>query len=530
MTRRLVPVVLAVAAAVAASATQVAKVTPADPCSGASITDIRNGIPVCIHASEHPPPGVDLTHRPSDDELRERRFGKSKKAPDVAGTDTGTGFSAAGSSVACVGDGLEGDRVQAIYARASDVPDRYASVVGLIRQYAADADYQINMSAGASGAGRRVRFVTQSCALAVENVTLTSTGDDSFSATRTQLQSKGFNRSDRKYLVWVDASVGICGLGELYADDRATSDNANNGGPSYARVDAPCWGYAEAHELLHTLGAVQDSAPNSTGAGHCFDENDTMCYTDTSGVQMTNACTSMPSWQVDCKLDDYFNAADSPAGYLATHWNVADSGFLEGAPPPPAPPSISVTAPTKFYAGNAITVAATVSVPAGRTYTVSWSSSRTDCKFTRSTGLSNTYYCPVTSAGGGQVTARVTDSLGMTSNASKSYQLVTPSRRRATVASLSISRKTIRRGQSATLTGKLVDKLTGKRIIGMKVTIYYRKAGSSTWRVAATRTTGSSGTFTFKVKPSRSTYYMFTSWYTRTWASDQSNTRKIGVV
>ncbi len=530
MTRRVVPIAIALAAALASSMTQAGKVTRSDPCSGALLTDIRNGIPVCIHASEGPPPGVDVNRRPTDDELRERRFGKSKKAPDVAGTDQGTGFSAAGTSVACIGDGVEGDRVQAIYARASDVPDRFASVAGLIRQYAADADYQINVSAGASGAGRRVRFTTQSCALSVASVTLTSTGDDSFSATRAQLQAKGFNRADRKYLVWVDASVGICGLGELYADDRASADNANNGGPSYARVDAPCWGYAEAHELLHTLGAVQDSAPNSTGAGHCFDENDTMCYTDTSGASMTNACTSMPSWQVDCRLDDYFNAAPEPAGYLASHWNVADSSFLEGAPPPPAPPSISVSAPASFYAGNAITVTASVSVPAGRTYSISWSSSRTDCKFTRTSGASNTYYCPVTSAGGGQVTARVTDSLGMTSSISKSYRLITPSRPRATVASLSASKRTISRGSAATLTGKLVDKLTGKRIIGMKVTIYYRKAGTSTWRIAASKRTGASGTFTLRVSPSRSTYYMFVSWSTSTWASDQSNSRKIGVV
>ena len=532
MRRRTFAIVVAVAASLAISAIDVgrATTTAGDPCGGAIVTDVRSGIPVCIHASERPPPGVDLGRRPTDDELRERRFGRSKRPPEIAGTDPGSTFGAAGTSVACVGDGTDGDRVQAIYARASNVPDRFATVAGLIRQYAADADYQINVSAGASGTGRRVRFTTNSCALSIAAVTLSTTGDDTFSAMRSQLVAQGFNRSDRKYLVWMDASVGICGLGELYGDDRPTADNANNSGPSYARVDAPCWGYAEAHELLHTLGAVQDSAPNSTGAGHCIDENDTMCYSDTSGAGMTNACTSLPSWQVDCGLDDYFNASPAPTAYLASHWNVAASGFLEGAPAPPPPPTISVAVPASFYAGNAVTVTAAASVPPGRTFTITWSSSRTDCKFTASSGATNTFYCPVTSAGGGQVTARVTDSLGLTNTASKSYQLVKPSKRRVTVAGLSRSKKTIAKGKTAVLTGKLVDKLTGKRVIGMRVSVYYRKAGTTTWKVAATRTTGASGTFTVKVKPKVSTYYKFVSWYTSTWASDTSSSRKIGVV
>ena len=506
------------------------KIPAAADCDGAVITDVRDGVLVCIHASERPPPGVDLDHRPDLDELRQRRYGPKEKPPSVAGTDQGTAYSAAGTSVACIGDGTTGNRVQAIYARAADVPDRYGSVVGLIRQYAADADYQVNVSAGQSGVGRRVRYVTASCSLSVASVVLSSAGDDSFTAMRSELRAKGFNRSDRKYLVWADASVGICGLGELYNDDRPTPDNYNNGGPAYARVDAPCWGYAEAHELLHTLGAVQSSAPNSTSAGHCVDENDTMCYVDTSGTSMLSSCPGFPSWQVDCSLDDYFNADADPSGYLSTHWNVADSSFLEGAPAPPAPPSIAASVPGTFYAGNGVRVTAAVTVPAGRTFTVSWSSSRTDCKFFAATGVANTFYCPVTSAGSGQVTARVTDSLGMSSSATRNFKLTIPSRRRATIASLGRSPRTIRRGQAARLNGRLVDANTGKAVIGMRVSVYYRKAGTTTWRLAATKTTGKDGALTMSVEPSRSTYYRIVSWYTKTWASDQSPSRKVGVI
>ncbi|MEX2554486.1 MAG: hypothetical protein WEB06_02515 [Actinomycetota bacterium] len=519
------------AAVIAFGSASLASKAPATgtSCDGAFVTDIRGGVPVCVHASERPPAGVDLRRRPTIDELRERRYGKSKRAPEVEATESGQSFSTAANSVACVGDGSAGNRVQAIYARASNVPDRFSSVVGLIRQYAADADYQINLSAGQSGEGRRVRFVTESCVLSVASVTLSAAGDDSFSATRSEMVAKGFNRSDRKYLIWMDASVGICGLGELYGDDRATDDNYNNGGPSYARVDAPCWAYAEAHELLHTLGAVQGSAPNSSGAGHCIDENDTMCYTDSSGSAMTSSCPSLPSWQVDCSLDDYFNASSSATGYLATHWNVARSSFLEGAPPPPPPPAISVVAPAAFYAGNAVAVSASVVIPAGRTYSIAWSSSRTDCKFFVGSGATNTFYCPATSAGAGQVTAVVTDSLGMSSSASRTYKLLIPSKRRTTVATVGLSKKTISKGKSAKLTGKLVAKSNGKAIIGMKVSVYYRRAGSSVWKVAATRTTGKTGKFTLTVKPSKTTYYMLVSWYTKTWKSDQSSAKKLAV-
>ena len=34
------------------------------------------------------------------------------------------------------------------------------------------------------------------------------------------------------------------------------------------------------HEVSHTLGAVQMSSPNSSGAGHCNDQYDVMCYDD----------------------------------------------------------------------------------------------------------------------------------------------------------------------------------------------------------------------------------------------------------
>src|SRR5262249_7888196 len=101
--------------------------------------------------------------------------------------------------------------------------------------------------------------------------------------------------------------------------------------------------------------AVADDAPNSTRAGHCTDDYDTMCYKDSSGIAPHLACPD-PGHEglLDCNHDDYFSLNPAPGTYLATHWNTADSSFLIAGstpprrlrahhpphppPPPPAPP------------------------------------------------------------------------------------------------------------------------------------------------------------------------------------------------
>ena len=71
-----------------------------------------------------------------------------------------------------------------------------------------------------------VRFVTTAnCQLSVLNVTARA---DSVDNTFRDLESQGFTRSDRKYLVWMDANE-ICGIGESYDDPSARIANENNG-------------------------------------------------------------------------------------------------------------------------------------------------------------------------------------------------------------------------------------------------------------------------------------------------------------
>lgn len=314
----------------------------------------------CTHGPDPAPPGVDVTrHRPTD-EL-------------VAATNQGS-VAASGSTVPCYGDGTSGKRVQAVYAYADDVPDRSATVVDLIAGWAGTVDGIFKDSAAKTGGIRHVRWVTGTgCRMSVIVVRLAASGDDTFSSTVSELQAAGLNRTDRKYLVWVDANI-YCGISQFRSDDSPGTANANEGGPSYARTDTGCWGFqnsVEAHELMHMLGGVQHSAPHSTGAGHCTDEQDRMCYTDSQSTVVTYPCAWQHERLFDCGDDDYFHTSPPSGSYLASRWNSATSSFLERAEPSgttdPVPPPSTTSTSTTTWSGstNGKTTSASYAVSTG---------------------------------------------------------------------------------------------------------------------------------------------------------------------
>jgi len=280
-----------------------------------------HGRPACTHG----PDGLPVFYAASGS--TRGGGGKKSPAPSPSPTPTSTAPTAptAPSGARC---GTDGPRVQAVYVHAADVADRYASLLPSLDQWTANVDSVYATSAAETGGVRHVRFVTDAnCVPVVADVTVSSTGDDNLSNTITELQAQGFNRTDRKYLLWVDAGV-YCGIATVESDDSAAATNRNNSGPSYGRVDSGCWGGdTEAHELEHNLGGVQMSAPHSDGGWHCTDEYDRMCY-ETSGHTMTYPCALEHDHVFDCGHDDYFSTAPDPNGYLASHWNSANSVFL----------------------------------------------------------------------------------------------------------------------------------------------------------------------------------------------------------
>jgi hypothetical protein len=208
-------------------------------------------------------------------------------------------------------------------------------------------------SAAETGGSRHFRFVTDaSCQIDIEDVTLPQADAARFDAMIAALSSRGFSRSDRFYLSFVDSTAfGYCGIATYWGDDRPDTSNYNNSGPAYSRVDAGCWDPGVvAHELLHNLGGVQRSAPHSTAHGHCIDEWDVMCYADANGVTMEYVCSAPAHDDLyDCNHDDYFHTGPPSGSYLAPHWNTANSRFLieggGGIGVDIVPPAVAISRP-----------------------------------------------------------------------------------------------------------------------------------------------------------------------------------------
>ncbi len=193
--------------------------------------------------------------------------------------------------VACTGDGRTGKRVQLLYLYEFGQPSRFAEYLGSFRSWAASVDAIFDASAAETRGSRHVRFVTTAqCAVDVAEVQLPAGALATFEASITALRTLGYNRTDRKYLLFADANR-YCAIGTVIPDNRRGSGNRNNAGPSYGRVDAGCWGAAmAAHELTHTLGGVLYDSPNSSQAGHCTDDFDLMCWRDSTRTTLKVAC------------------------------------------------------------------------------------------------------------------------------------------------------------------------------------------------------------------------------------------------
>lgn len=243
---------------------------------------------------------------------------------------------AAAPPVTCDGNGTSGKRVEVLYVVASNKTNRYATVVDSIRQWMADADTKVHESGLVTGESRRIRFVHDaSCQVVVRNVTVSSAAANDFSTLIDELIGLGYDSNDRKYLSMMDANV-YCGIGELWPDDSKGGGNFSNGFLStFSRVDVPCWATGSLgdstalHEISHNLGAVQESAPNDSGGGHCIDEWDLMCYSDEPNYpSMVYKCPSEFEALLDCENNDYFHTSPPTNNYLYSHWNLADSEFL----------------------------------------------------------------------------------------------------------------------------------------------------------------------------------------------------------
>lgn len=535
--RRLLPLVvsavlLAAACAVVGLGVRGVQVAGPSACPSGEWLRLPDAPPACVHG-DVPPPGVDVTaHVPTD--VLAAREGAGERAHEVAedlGVPTTAEAAVSSPEVACEGDGSAGYRTQAMYVVESDDPNRYADLAASIQVWAAGVDDVVNRSAALSGGVRRVRYVTEpgtvegTCVPRVLNVTVPPGSLSSFGSAISAVQAQGHTAPARKYLMWTDASV-LCGVASIYFGDREDQSNPNNGAyPQYARVDSGCWGLGslagqhsvEAHELVHTLGAVSGSAPNASAAGHCTDEHDTMCYADGAGVTMRYVCPPASGYLLDCGGDDYFSTFPDPGSWLDGHWNSADSRFLvgggdgTGGGATGTPTVLGATLAVNNPAVPGLPTQATVTpaLPSGRSLaSVAWKAARRDCTFASPTAVSTEVTCSAASATATKVTVTVTDSAGSTRSVTVPLTFARPTTTRPVTLDLATAGQPVAdfptasvcAGAPAVVVGTVVDTATSRPVTGLKVAFRKTTATGATSSVGTVATTheGAVGRLTTK--------------------------------
>ncbi len=234
--------------------------------------------------------------------------------------------------------------VKVLYLYQSGTPNRLEERMPTIREAVALADLIYERSAARTGGIRHVRWkMTSSCKLAVVPVAMNLRLP--MNSARDYLVKKGLLKLTEKGLAFREGTSVVSGLGQHAVDSRPSSANRNNRGGTLAWVYldfyADLWGdevtsqarmflvrgHTAAHELAHTLGAVQPDAPHGHGA-HCWDDYDVMCQEEPGGKKLREVCPATILLLFDCKNDDYFHTSPKPGSYLATHWNIARSRYL----------------------------------------------------------------------------------------------------------------------------------------------------------------------------------------------------------
>ena len=266
----------------------------------------------------------------------------------------------------CHGNGVNGPRIQFIYVYAEGEPNRAAEYIPhMLNSWIPAMEGAFRSTSLEQGREIGMRVYMPNCQIEIGVVQMNADDatPDNPGAMRSRIEAAiraaGFTEMNRKYHAWFDgANLGACGVAPALlspgAGDNATPANVNNLGstpivnawpqvavtfklpfplpPGSSNPAPACWdrggmgALTETHELLHLLGSVSYSAPNSNGLGHCRDEVDIMCYSE-GGVLTVERC-AIEVEALDCGSDDYFNARPQLGSYLSLNWNTANSKFL----------------------------------------------------------------------------------------------------------------------------------------------------------------------------------------------------------
>lgn len=250
-----------------------------------------------------------------------------------------------------------GNRVRVLYVTTVARGSRYTTLKPILQEKAELADSMLFESAQETGGKRHIRYTCNTPPaplpvldtedqIEIHQVTLPNVADNSWTDFARELRAAGYNNSNRKYLAYVDwlecckadgtRSSSIAGRGEIKDDSTYGQTNLNNLGNRIAAVylpacEATCWATTALHEVVHTMGGVQDDAPRHDAQNywHPRDEYDRLAYG--SNTYVASACSSPAlEYRLDCNDNDYFNTNPPSGSYLRQYWNVARNQFLVG--------------------------------------------------------------------------------------------------------------------------------------------------------------------------------------------------------
>jgi hypothetical protein len=248
----------------------------------------------------------------------------------------------------------EDPQFKVVYAYPSDRPNNFAAWRDAIQANVS----LIGRFMGAQSGGRRTPRIDMGTSCGPDHVDIQVVPlplerihyEDDFdlleAAVRTQLTHAAGHR--RNVVVFADSLSSLppgqwWGLGSTWLDDRPGAANISNQGDLFSALWIPdgeplpapgadgWWPEGMLHEMTHNLGAVQDSAPNASLAGHCTDGSDVMCYDDGGLPFVPGVCAEIEGVMTqvyDCGNDDYFNVSPPAGSYLAMKWNVYDNAYL----------------------------------------------------------------------------------------------------------------------------------------------------------------------------------------------------------
>lgn len=264
--------------------------------------------------------------------------------PDPEVADAGPGFGPSGDQrpPRCADD--DGYRLHVLYgwmASEADVADE-------IRSHIRRMNALLNADALASGDVEADYNVVCDASGEIQVDGFHATGSSDYSAVVNSAKAAGFTKGKTDYLIFYEgSSTGICGVANIYYDDRLSAQNNNVINTGYGVVYRSCWDErTPMHENAHNQGAVQRLAPMSDLNGHCLEGLDVMCYTSNFIVLCGDRI------HYDCGYDTYFNAKPPSGSWLATHWNIGSRlnpylSFSDVTPPEPKPTTEPTSEPSE---------------------------------------------------------------------------------------------------------------------------------------------------------------------------------------